>query len=70
MMAAKTDPDATTNGFADVTPTASATATALRLIPEGTWGDENARIFSFEPLEVGAPLPAIPDGPTGSRKRR
>lgn len=32
MMAAKTEPDATTNGFADVTPTASATATAFLLV--------------------------------------
>ncbi|KAF5854508.1 hypothetical protein GGP41_007364 [Bipolaris sorokiniana] len=31
-MAAKTEPDATTNGFADVTPTASATATAFSLV--------------------------------------
>lgn len=39
-------------------------ATALRLVPESTWGAENARIFAFEPMEhFQAKIPPIPDGP-------
>jgi len=44
--------------------------TALRLIPEGTWGDEVARTFAFEPLEqCHDKRPAMPDGPHFSSVR-
>ncbi|MDQ3813828.1 MAG: FAD-dependent oxidoreductase [Armatimonadota bacterium] len=43
---------------------------ALRLVPEETWGDEAARIFTFEPLETcDAKIPAVPDGPPFSEVR-
>ena len=40
-------------------------ATALRLVPEETWGEtEEARVFGFEPLaEASSKLPQYPDGP-------
>jgi hypothetical protein len=47
-------------------------ATGLRLVPEATWGDDTARVFSFEPLEAEAfrdSLPAVPDGPHFSAVR-
>lgn len=39
-------------------------ATALRFVPEETWGDEAVRVFGFEPLETCDPkIPTIPEGP-------
>lgn len=38
--------------------------TALRFVPEETWGDEDVRVFAFEPLETYAPkIPQGVDGP-------
>ena len=38
--------------------------TGLRLVPTETWGAPGARVFAFEPLELGAtPTPATPSGP-------
>lgn len=38
--------------------------TALRFIPEETWGDAEVRVFAFEPLATCEPdLPTAPDGP-------
>jgi hypothetical protein len=37
---------------------------AIRFVPEATWGDEVARVFSFEPLaRFEAKIPTVPDGP-------
>jgi hypothetical protein len=39
------------------------TTSALRLVPETTWGDATARVFAFEPLTHFAPKrPVPPDG--------
>lgn len=39
--------------------------TALRLVPESTWGDEQVRIFGFEPMQrCEVAKPTIADGPT------
>jgi len=39
-------------------------ATALRLVPEATWGAATARVFAFEPMEqLQAKIPPVPDGP-------
>jgi hypothetical protein len=39
--------------------------TALRFVPEETWGDPEARLFAFEPLAVNTgKIPAPVDGPT------
>ena len=39
-------------------------ATALRLVPEETWGAAAARIFAFEPLsEFEEKIPIVPNGP-------
>ncbi len=39
--------------------------TALRLTPQETWGAKEARVFSFEPLEIFADkIPSYPKGPT------
>jgi hypothetical protein len=40
------------------------TTSGIRLVPESTWGDATARVFSFEPLATFvAKIPAVPDGP-------
>ncbi len=46
-------------------------ATALRLVPEETWGElHEARVFAFEPLtELSSKLPPYPDGPTFAEVR-
>ena len=37
---------------------------AVRLVPEQTWGDADARVFGFDPTERHeAKRPAVPDGP-------
>ncbi len=37
---------------------------ALRFVPEKTWGDEEVRVFAFEPLETYEPkIPQAVDGP-------
>jgi hypothetical protein len=48
-----------------VTLTVNLEISALRLVPEETWGTEKARIFSFEPLEnMTDKIPNYPQGPT------
>jgi hypothetical protein len=43
---------------------------AVRFVPEATWGDETARIFSCEPLaHCEAKMPTVPDGPHFSEVR-
>lgn len=43
---------------------------ALRLVPEGTWGDKKARVFAFEPLqEFQNKIPAPTIGPAFSEVR-
>jgi hypothetical protein len=43
---------------------------ALRLVIEETWGNEDVRIFGFEPLEtLTQKIPAFPDGPHFSQVR-
>ena len=38
--------------------------TALRFVPEQTWGDETVRVFAFEPLETYEPkIPQAAEGP-------
>ena len=46
-------------------------ATALRLVPEETWGGTaEARVFAFEPLETcAAKIPDYPDGPSFAQVR-
>ncbi|MCG3149413.1 MAG: hypothetical protein PCFJNLEI_02874 [Verrucomicrobiae bacterium] len=39
------------------------TAKTLRLVIEETWGQTDARVFSFEPVTALNPLPRYPDGP-------
>jgi hypothetical protein len=41
-------------------------ASALRLVPEGTWGADMARVFAFEPIAEGdfvQKITSLPDGP-------
>ncbi len=46
-------------------------ARAIRLIPQATWGDEQVRIFGFEPVRHHRDkIPTVPDGPHFSRVRR
>lgn len=48
----------------------AARARALRFVPEATWGDDKARVFSFEAVERHeAKIPVIPEGPTISEVR-
>ena len=46
-------------------------ATALRLVPEETWGEtDEARVFGFEPMaEASSKLPQYPDGPNFAEVR-
>jgi len=51
-------------------PLAGVRARALRLVPEETWGDPEARIFSFEPLaEFTEKIPSNPEGETFTELR-
>lgn len=52
-------------------PLGSVEATALRLVPEETWGETaEARVFGFEPVaEASAKLPQLPDGPSFAEVR-
>jgi hypothetical protein len=46
------------------------TTTALRLVPESTWGNKIARVFAFEPLETSVEaIPPVPEGPAFSEVR-
>ncbi|MDR3710861.1 MAG: FAD-dependent oxidoreductase [Capsulimonadaceae bacterium] len=46
-----------------VTPALSLEASALRIIPEETWGDKEVRIYSIDPLEVFEPkIPYVKQG--------
>jgi hypothetical protein len=43
---------------------------ALRFVPEATWGDSIARVFTFEPMAtLHAKIPIVPDGPQFSEVR-
>jgi hypothetical protein len=46
--------------------------TGLRLVPEATWGEQEVRIFAFEPTAGPCPSrrPEVVDGPTISRLRQ
>lgn len=51
-------------------PLSGVRARALRLVPEETWGDAEARIFSFEPLDAYAEkIPTCPEGETFAQLR-
>jgi hypothetical protein len=46
------------------------TATALRFVPEATWGDEQARIFACEPVEnFEQKIPVLAEGATWTEVR-